>query len=104
MTYKVDPFYTTILSLHHPMFVHKNDQQKHPTLFVGIMTSTGRQSNDYMYLASQLQKHGIDHLIYGTDGEYALENGMETVFPIDQKKNIKLRCFNHVHDDLKKKN
>jgi hypothetical protein len=85
------------------MFVNNGDQN-HPTVFVGMSTSTGRQKEDYMYLANQLKANGIDKLIYGTDGELALELGMESIYPIEgvaqSKKSIKLRCFNHVKDDL----
>lgn len=104
MTYKVGPFYTTCFSFPHPMFVHKHDRQKHPTIFAGMMTSTGRQVEDYMYLANQLRSRGVTNLIYGTDGEYALEQGMEAVFPIEgitpEKRSIKLRCFNHLSGNL----
>lgn len=104
MTYKVGPFFTTCLSFPHPMFVHKGDQQKHPTVFTGMSTSTGRQKEDYMYLAGQLKANGIEKMIYGTDGELALELGMEAIYPIEGVKqsnqSIKLRCFNHVKDDL----
>lgn len=106
MTYKVGPFFTTCLSFPHPMFVHKGDSQKHPTIFAGMSTSTGRQKEDYMYLASQLKSNGIEKLIYGTDGELALELGLEAVFPIEAVplsiRSIKLRCFNHVKEDMQK--
>ena len=104
MTYKVGPFYTTIISFAHPMFVYRNDDQKHPTIFAGMMTSTTRDETDYNYLATQLGTQGIKTLIYGTDGEYALEKGMENKFPIEGveagRKSIKLRCFNQVRDNL----
>ncbi|XP_076081037.1 uncharacterized protein LOC143051939 [Mytilus galloprovincialis] len=100
MTYKVGPFYTTCLSLAHPVFVHKDDHLKHPSLFVGMMTTTSRTSSDYQYLSNQLRKHGVNSLIYGTDGEYALEMGFEATFPIEKGKNIHLRCFNHLKEDL----
>ena len=104
MTYKVGPFYTTCLSFVHPYFVHRNNTEQHPTIFAGMMTSTGRQEQDYRYLATQLKSCGIKHLIYGTDGELALEMGLESVYPIEcvkpSEKSIKLRCFNHVKDDM----
>ena len=104
MTYKVGPFYTTCLSFSHPYFVHKNNPQIHPTIFAGMMTSTGRQEQDYRYLANQLKACGINRLIYGTDGELALEMGFESTYPIEcvapKERNIKLRCFNHVKDDM----
>lgn len=104
MTYKVGPFYTTCMSFPHPMFVYQQDILKHPTILAGMMTSTGRQTHDYMYMASQLKSRGISTLIYGTDGELALERGMEAIFPIEgiepSKRSVKLRCFNHVKDDM----
>lgn len=104
MTYKVGPFYTTCLSFPHPHLVHKHDGQTNPTLFVGMMTSTGRKEADYNYLANQMKSSGIKNLVYGTDGELALEKGFEAVYPIETlnscDKNIKLRCFNHVKDDI----
>lgn len=78
----------------------RGDSQKHPTIFAGMATSTGRQKEDCMYLASQLKSNGIEKLIYGKDGELALELGFEAVFPIEDVplsiRSIKLRCFNHV--------
>ena len=104
MTYKVGPFFTTCLSIPHPVFVHKNDDLKHPSVFLGMLTSTGRQVADYHYLASQLKNNNIHTLIYGTDGELALKKAFETVYPIEgsnkKTKNIHLRCFNHVKEDL----
>lgn len=59
-----------------------------------------------MYLASQLKSNGIEKLIYGKDGELALELGFEAVFPIEDVplsiRSIKLRCFNHVKEDMPK--
>ena len=48
-----------------------------------MMTSTGRQEHDYRYLAHQHKLCGITNLIYGTDGEIALEMGFERIFPIE---------------------
>ena len=104
MTYKVGPFYTSCLSFPHPMFFHKGDNQKHPTVFAGMSTSTGRQKEDHMYIAGQLKANGIDRLIYGTDGELAIELGFETTYPIEGvthlNRSIKLRCFQHLNYDL----
>ena len=106
MTYKIGPFFTTCLSFPHPMYVHKGDPQKHPTIFAGMSTSTCRQKDDYLYLATQLKANGVEKLIYGTDGELALELGLEAMFPIEDvslpQRSIKLRCFNHVKEDLQK--
>ena len=46
------------------------------------MTSTTRDTDDYQYLATKLKSSGVKTLIYGTDGELALEKGFENVFPI----------------------
>jgi hypothetical protein len=100
MTYKVGPFYTTCMSMAHPAFVFKNHLSRHPSIFIGMMTSTTRTLQDYTYLASQLKKNGVKNLTYGTDGEVALEKGFEDVYPLEAG-NIHLRCFNHVKDDLK---
>ena len=47
---------------------------------------------------------GSTPLIYGTDGELALEKAMENVYPIhgvgQQNQSIHLRCFTHVADDM----
>ena len=68
------------------------------------MTSTSRTEQDYRYLAHQIKSCGITNMIYGTDGELALEKGFEAIYPIETQEkdppNIKLRCFNHVKDDL----
>ena len=72
MTYKVGLFYVTLMSLGHPMFCLKNDRKKHPTLLLGMMTSTTRDTDNYQYLATKLKSSGVKTLIYGTDGELAL--------------------------------
>jgi hypothetical protein len=104
MTYKVGPFYTTCLSFAHPMFVHKNMPDVHPTALLGLMTSTYRRAADYRFLANSLQNKCTTELIYGTDGELALEKAFEDVFPIkdvsEEKKSIHLRCYTHVESDL----
>ena len=102
MTYKVGLYYTTFVSLKHPAVVQAKNKRI-PTVLVAMMTSTTRQRQDYEYLAHSLKKcANLSSLVYGTDGEYALEQGFESVFPIDGKQNIHLRCFNHVQDDLKR--
>jgi hypothetical protein len=101
MTYKVGPYYTTCCSFKHPLFVYHNSPNKHPTVLACIATSTTRCTEDYAYLANQIKKHtGVQALIYGTDGELALEKGLEREFPIDRS--IKLRCFSHVQNDMEK--
>ena len=43
-------------------------------------------------------------MVYGTDGEMAIENGFETHFPIDgpifSQRNIHLRCKSHLSNDM----
>ena len=105
MTYKVGQFYVTIFSFPHPMFTLKDEENRNPTILLGMMSTTTRDVADYEYLASKLHSLGIHSLIYGTDSEYALERAMENVFPVEgvsqSKQSIHLRCFNHVVDDLK---
>lgn len=106
MTYKVGPFYTTCVSFANPVVVHKSRKDAHPTFFLGMMTSTTRNIHDYTFLARQLKSRCGDSLIYGTDGELALETAFESTFPIGHDSpvaSIHLRCFNHVHDDIKRK-
>ena len=43
-----------------------------------MMTSTGRQEQDYRYLANQLKPCGIYHLSYGTDGALTPQMGFES--------------------------
>lgn len=105
MTYKVGPFLQPVL-VFPTLCLSRGDSEKHPTIFAGMATRTGRQKEDYMYLASQLKSNGIEKLIYGTDGELPLELGFEAVFPIEDVplsiRSIKLRCFNHVKEDMPK--
>ena len=104
MTYKAGPFYLTLLSIAHPMFVFKNNTSKHPTILVGMMTSCTRDEHDYQYLALNLKRHGIKTLIYGTDGELAMEKALESAFPTDgvppSSASIHLRCFEHLKWDM----
>ena len=100
MTYKVGPYYTTCCSLKHPYFTFKEKPNKHPTLLAALITSTSRKTDDYQYLATQLKKKTkLKSLIYGTDGELALEKGMKDSF--EENSSIKLRCFTHVENDMK---
>ena len=92
MTYKAGPFYLTLLSI------------AHPTILVGMMTSCTRDEHDYQYLASNLKRNGIKTLIYGTDGELAMEKALESAFPTDgvppSSASIHLRCFEHLKWDM----
>ena len=48
--------------------VHKENPSKHPSIFAGKSTSTGKQRDCYFYLTSQLKANGVEKLIYGIDG------------------------------------
>ena len=72
MTYKCGPFYATTLVFHHPMFVHKGTT-KHPGIVAALGTSGGKDQNDYFHLASQLKQQNVHNLVYGSDGEVAME-------------------------------
>ena len=98
MTYKLGQFYLTTLTFANPMFVYKSNEQKHPTTLAAIMTSTSKEKNDYQYMARCLKSEGVDSLVYGMDGECAMEMGFEDVFPIKEGQNVHLRCFDHVHE------
>ena len=85
------------------MFVYKSNEQKHPTTLAAIMTSTLKEKNDYQYMVRCLKSEGVDSLVYGMDGECAMEMGFEDVFPIKEGQNVNLRCFDHVHSDMNHK-
>lgn len=109
MTYNIGDFYATCLYMKHPGFVHKNDLNRNVSMLVGIATTLSKTESDYSYMAEKIkQKTGAKTLIYGIDGETALERAMEKCFPIDgedQKGNgsVKLRCFTHMQDNIKRK-
>ena len=71
-----------------------------------MMTSTGRQEQDFRYLANKIKYCGINRIICGADRELALKMGLESIYPIEcvspmkTNNNIKLRCINHVKDDM----
>ena len=54
------------------------------------MTSQGKEIHDYKYLAHCLKEMGVNNLIYGTDGELAMEDALETYFPVESHENIHL--------------
>ncbi|KAJ7385956.1 hypothetical protein OS493_012285 [Desmophyllum pertusum] len=89
------------------MFVYRNKPTKHPTTLAAMMTSVTKEREDYEYLAGSLFRKGIKSLTYGTDGELALEQAFENVYPIGHgpdrgtTRNIHLRCFTHVESDIK---
>lgn len=93
-----------LLTIANPMFVFRNNTSKQPTILVGMMTSCTRDVHDYEYLASNLEKHGVKTLAYGTDCELAMEKGFESVFLIDgvppSSASIHVRCFEHLKWDM----
>ena len=51
-----------------------------------ISVSVSKLEDDYLYLSQQLRPHGkLEILVYGTDGEPALERAFERIFPIEGK-------------------
>ena len=85
MTYKIGPFYVTQFVLPHPLFRWK-DKNTHPTITVGIGVSYRKVEDDYTFFSDKLKTHlKIKTLVYGTDGEPALEKPMENNFPIEGK-------------------
>ena len=72
---------------------------------MAIGNSVGKQYEDYKFVADKLKlRSNSQTLVYGTDGEPALERAKEDNFPIEDsqpnKTSIHLRCFYHVKDDI----
>ena len=105
MTYKCGPFYATTMVFHHPMFVHRNSE-KSPGMVAAIGTSNGKEQKDYLYFASQLKQQEVHNLVYGSDGEVAMEKAFESTYPIEgvttNKRSIHLRCANHFETDIER--
>ena len=64
-----------------------------------------KEAEDYKFVASKLKDQAKENcLIYGSDGEFALEKSLEEIFPIEDvvtgKTSIHLRCFDHVKTDI----
>ena len=102
MTYQLGPFYLTTVTFPNPMFVYKNNVNKHSTTLGAAMTSVFKETRDYEYLAKSLKSEGIESLTYGTDGESALEKGFESVYPIEGPayRDVHLRCFDNAEGDI----
>lgn len=82
MTYKVGYFYVTPFSMKMPLFRYRTNQ-RHPAITVGLAITSTKEQDDYTYVAQSIKTHGkIDSLVYGTDGELAMENAFENTFPI----------------------
>ena len=103
MTYKVGQFYVTIFSFPHPMFTLKDEENRNSTILLGMISTTTRDVADYEYLASKLHSLGIHSLIYGTDGEYALEKAMENVLPFEGATEIITEILGREYDGIRKK-
>ena len=59
----------------------------------------------HLYIYCQTHFVGVQNLVYGTDGEVAIENALEKVFPIEDigsNINIHLRCFTHFENDIER--
>jgi hypothetical protein len=77
-----------------------NLEHKNPTVLGATVTATRRSKGVYNDLATQLKKYtGANVLIYGTDGQFALERGLKVICSINTS--VKLRCFTHVESDMK---
>ena len=105
MTYKCGPFYVTAATIKHPFFVQKANPRVHPGIVVALSTSGTKGYEDYKFLSERIRQYiGEGSLIYGTDGEPAIEKAFEDVFPIEDvapgKMCIHLRCFEHVKNDI----
>ena len=107
MTYKCGLFYVTPVTIKHPMFVKKNDPLSHPGVVVALATSATKEYEDYKFLAEKISKFVAGKpIVYGTDGELAIEKAFEKEFPIEDaasaKQSVHLPCFAHVETDMEK--
>lgn len=106
-TFNVGPYFLVICTLRYPMIVKKTDPEV-PIFIIGAMaTMLGQTYKDYLYFAQKLQEWTqVTALIYGTDGENALERAMMQVFPTSdifkEHTSIKLRCFTHFRDNMRR--
>ena len=68
----------------HSMFVKNNDPLSHPGVVVALATSATREYEDYKFLAEKISKFVAGKpIVYGTDGELAIEKAFEKEFPIE---------------------
>ena len=107
MTYKCGLFYVTPVTMKHPMFVKKNDPLSHPGVVVALATSATKEYEDHKFLAEKIKKFVAGKpIVYGTDGELAIEKAFEKEFPIEDaasaKQSVHLPCFVHVETDMEK--
>ena len=79
----------------HPIFTN-DDEGRHPTVTVAIGISYRKQDEDYAFFADKIRIHlKAKTLVYGTDGEPALEKAMEGNFPIESKSFFPVTMFIH---------
>lgn len=104
MTYAIGKFYVTLATVPCPYLRTRLHPSRMPTILTAMATTVSRHKNDYLYLANELKKCKLSTLIYGTDGEIALEMGMEETFPISKvtpgQQSIHLRCFLHARKNI----
>ncbi len=102
-TFKLGDFYVT-LTTYWNLFLHNRHTMKPPVFLGPAFVHVERRFHDYQsFFATvlKLEPRLCDLQAYGTDGEMALVNTLETSFP----KAIGLRCFIHkkknIEDHLK---
>ena len=84
MTYKYGLIYVTPVTIKHSMFVKKNDPLSRPGVVVALATSSTREYKDYKFLAEKISKFVAGKpIVYGTDGELAIEKAFEKEFTIE---------------------
>ena len=74
---------------------------------MAVGASVNKKYDDYKFLSDKIKlRADVKTLVYGTDGEPAMEKAMEDTFPIEDvapgKASIHLRCFDHVRSDIKR--
>ena len=81
MTYKIGHFYATTFSIKIPTFKYR-DNERNPAITVGVAITSKKDENDYAYIASSLRRQSkADVIVYGTDGEVAMEKSFEREYP-----------------------
>ena len=85
--------------------MQKKNPNIHPGIVAALSTAGKNEYADYKFLSERIRQHiGEETLIFGTDGEPAIEKAFEDVFPIKDvipaKCCIHLRYFNHVKSDI----
>ena len=89
MTYPPAPFYVTQFVMPHPLLVWKNERSRHPTITIALGVSYKKEEEDYAFFSDKLRQHlQTKTLVYGTDGEPAIEKPLERNFPIEGMLNL----------------